>query len=320
MPANMSAKPQGLQHPKSAPPPLLSVLLIGVFVAASLAVLPAIETLDQDASVQMFTNRVFPEAMSVSALAYVRLAIAIFIFALTFHTTFIGKGWSKMTRYMPRSKLKSVKIQITGLKTQFPFTSWSWNLLGVSFGLNAYIAFLAATQNHISPWLLRTALLTFETAVPCALLVSSVVRYVIWPNVLKQGGSAEGLKHPRALLMHNANVILALTELSLLGGPPIYFSHASMAPLFGITYVIFTWCTTKWWAPDIHGPQFFYFFLDTTLGTTTSLALLVLLAVLMIFYALVSFARTVLASLGGGVLVHLLFVALLSAGVCRVND
>ena len=220
----------------------------------------------------------------------------------------------------PSSKLIKASIQMTGFKTQLPFTSWAWNLLGLSFALNAYITLLTTSQQTIAPWILRTALLVYETAAPCTLLVAAVVRYAIWPNILRNGGSTNELRHPRTLLMHNANVIMALSELSLLGGLPIHPSHVSMAPLFGISYVLFTWCMTYQWADQSHGPQFFYFFLDTTLGTTTSMALLALLIVLMGSYLLMMVAQVVLNSIGGGVLVHILFVALISAGVCRRKD
>ena len=211
-------------------------------------------------------------------------------------------------------------IEVQGFKTQLPFTSWAWNLLGNSFAINAYITFCTMSHQTIAPWTLRTALLLYETATPCTLLVAAVVRYTIWPNVLKHGGSTKELKHPRTLLMHNANVIMALSEVCLLGGLPIHLSHVSMAPLFGILYVIFTWCMTYQWADQSHGPQFFYFFLDTTLGTTTSVALLVLMIVLMVSYLLMMVAQVVLNSIGGGVPIHILFVAIISAGVCRWKD
>ena len=80
------------QYPTSAPPPFHSIALVGLFLVVFLAILPSAEQLDQYAAIQVFTHRVFPQVLSVAALAYTRLFFALFIFAVSFHTTFIGKG------------------------------------------------------------------------------------------------------------------------------------------------------------------------------------------------------------------------------------
>ena len=317
---------------KSAPPPLHSVALLISFTVIFVALLPSLESLDQYATVDVFTHRVFPDRLSLTGLAYIRLIFALFIFGVSIHTVFIGKGWTQETQYRPNSKLTKAKIHFTSFKTMLPFTSISWNLLGCSFAFNSYVAFLAADQQAkstsstvISPWLLRISLLLFETAAPCAFLVAAVIRYAIWPNILKNKGSTDGLKHPRTLLMHNANVILVLIELSLLGGLPIHFSLFPVSPLYGITYVVFlAWGMTNRWAdPKKYGPQFIYFFFDTTLGTATTVALVVLLVVLMVCYVMVAtVVPFVLETLGGrwGVIVHVLLVGVLASGVCRFRD
>jgi hypothetical protein len=304
----------------SAAPPLHSVVLVAICMVTFLAILPSADQLDHQATIQVFTNRVFPNAMSLAALAYIRLLFALFIFGVTLHTTLVGKGWLQVTQFLPISKLTKTTLRISGIKTQFPFTSWSWNLLGISFALNARIAFLAASHQSIHPWTLRIALLVYETAAPCTLLVAAVVRYAIWPNILRNGGSTAELKHPRTLLWHNANVFMALSEAALMGGIPVHFAHIGMAPLFGLAYVLFTWSMIHQWAEPKYGPQFIYFFFDTTLGRTTSIALLVLLAILMIFYSLFSVVELVLAAVGGGLVVHMMFMAGISALVCKFTD
>lgn len=209
-----------------------------------------------------------------------------------------------------------------GYKTQLPFTSWAWNLLGISFAMNGIIVLLSEynKQHYISPTLLRVALLTFETAAPTTLLVSSVVRYAIWPRVLQAGGETTQLKSFQALTMHNCNVIFALAEVSLLGGLPVRFSHFSVAPLFGCCYVMFTWFMIgKWIAPD--NPQFIYFFFDTTLGGKfMAVVLLGLLTILSLFYGLFGAFDQFLTHLQGGLIVHALAVLLISSVVCRFRD
>ena len=211
-------------------------------------------------------------------------------------------------------------MRMKGFRTQLHFTSWAWNLLGISFALNSAIALMVAygMGDKLNPWLLRAALLIFEVAAPNALLVACVIRYAIWPRILSSGGSTTQLRHWRTLLWHNANVIMALTEVSLLGGLPVRFSHFAVAPLFGIVYILFTWYMTPYWVEE--GPQFIYFFFDTTLGYTTTIALVILLLVLMTFYGLFVVGDQLLDHLGGGPIVHALAVVLVSSLVCRFRD
>ena len=232
--------------------------------------------------------------------------------------------WQVPVHYLANSKLKrGVSIPLDGFRTQLPFTSCSWNLLALSFGVNGIIALLASYGKYswISVWLLRMALLVFETAAPCALLVACVTRYALWPHALKDGGGDSSfLKSPQALLWHNANVILVVSEVSLLGGLSVQYSHMAVAPLFGIAYLLFTWYMACRWNPE-EGPQFIYFFLDTTLGgVTTSIVILVLLVLLLAFYGLFGVLNYVLGHLGGGPLLHVLAVVLVSSLVCRFRD
>ena len=172
----------------------------------------------------------------------------------------------------------------------------------------------------IPVWLLRMALLVYETAAPQTLLVSTVVRYAIWPQVLKGTGDTSDLAHPRTLLWHNANSVLALIEVALLGGLPVVVSHVAIAPMFGIAYIFFSWAMAPYWSPQ-DGPQFIYFFMDTTVDNHGhALAIMALLTVLMVFYGLFAGASLVLEYLGSGILSHIVFVLVVSAGVTRFRD
>lgn len=231
--------------------------------------------------------------------------------------------WEQATSYLPQSKLqRGVFIQMRGYRTQLPFTSWAWNLLGLSFALNAIISLTFAygySSLITSPTLLRVALLTFETAAPTTLLVACVVRYAIWPRVLQAGGDTAQLKGFQAIVMHNVNVMLALVEVSLLGGIPVRFSHFPVAPLFGIIYILFTWFMIPRWIPG--SAQFIYFFFDTTLHMKFMvISLLSLLLILLTFYGLFGAFDQVLTHLQGGPLVHAFAVVLLSSVVCRFRD
>jgi hypothetical protein len=312
----------------SAPPPWHSVAIIGFMALFFIRSLPAWSSIDEIAITETFTRRIFPELISLRTLATIRTIQALLIWATSFHAVFMSKGFVFSTSYLPQTKLKMVDNQLTGLRTMFPFTSVSWNLLGVAFTLSAYIAWSAVAMELkesgddrvVHTFILRTAILVWEVAAPNTLLVAAVVRYVIWPGVLRAGSDTANLRHPRNMLMHNSNVLLALIETSLTGGLPVRWSEVSLAPLLGCMYVLFSWNMTDKWNDKEHGPQFIYFFFDTTLGATTSYALVALLTVLLIFYTLFVSVEHILAYMDGGWPFHVAFVVAVSSAVMRFRD
>mmetsp|Transcript_29109 Transcript_29109/g.70294 ORF Transcript_29109/g.70294 Transcript_29109/m.70294 type:complete len:230 (+) Transcript_29109:56-745(+) len=222
----------------------------------------------------------------------------------------------------PQTKILKSVIHMKGIRTFFPFTSWSWVLLGLCFSINGYIALTvgAGESDKIQPWMLRAGLILFEISAPFALLVSSVVRYAIWPAVLKSGKPHE-LDSFRNQMMHNMNAVYALSEMALLGGIPMTLSHISLPCFVGCCYVLFAWSGAHFLgkAGTVPGPQYQYFFLDTTLGKTTTISLAVLLVVLMIFFAFFDGIGAVVSRFGGNLLVNFLAVILVSSLVCKVK-
>jgi hypothetical protein len=228
------------------------------------------------------------------------------------------------------------------------FTMWCFTLEGVAFVLAGIVTLIMAETSSsgatdrepqaISPWLLRTAVLSWEISASFSLLVSAIVKYVLWPFALQQGsGNASILKHPGSLLEHNLNSIAALTEVGLLGGLPCRLSDFALAPLFGIFYLLYSWWMMHSWvvvasddtspnsstATRFVGPQFLYPFLDTTLGTTTSLAILVLLLILTITMTIFVFVEYVLVEaecLGKSFTAHATAVTIIAISVCRFRD
>ena len=278
----------------SAPPPWHAVVLLMSMVSLFVSLLPSLESLDQRATMQTFSNIIFPNYLSLQHVAYIRLSMATIIFALSTQTM-LGPGWTQETVYRQDSKLVRAPNRLTGIRTMFPFTSVAWNVLGLAFGLSGYIALQVVQQVQngallgqvsISPWLLRSALVTWEMAAPFTLLVASVIRYAIWPAVLKAQTSTANLKTFRNIMMHNLNVAMALTEVALLGGISVQWQDVAFAPLVGCAYVVFSWCMVHSWNDATKGPQFIYYFFDTTRGQAASVALIVLLCVLVLFYAM----------------------------------
>lgn len=229
-------------------------------------------------------------------------------------------SWLQASHYLPNSRLQSdVKIPMKGFRTQLAFTSWSWNLLGLSFALSSTVAFMVLYDVDVPSWLLRVALLSFETAAPCALLVSTVVRYAIWPQLKRSGVDTAPIKTTQMLLWHNANVVMVLAETGLLGGLPVKLTHFSVAPCFGVLYILFSWYMIDKWTPT-EGPQFIYFFLDTTLGYMTSVIVMLLVLVFVSFYAMFGLLDYMSSHFQGGPVVHALAVLATSSVVCRFRD
>mmetsp|Transcript_726 Transcript_726/g.959 ORF Transcript_726/g.959 Transcript_726/m.959 type:complete len:259 (-) Transcript_726:964-1740(-) len=241
------------------------------------------------------------------------------------------------TNYKLGSKLESVEISFRGylhesssfgdaILTQAPFTQWSVHFFAWSNLVSGFISLLVGygydqTLEKISPWILRVSILLFEIGAPNVMLVSIVVRYAIWPMNLSNGISTASLKHPRVLINHNATSIMALIEVALLGGLPVRLSDFPIAPIFGLLYVVFTWFMMyRWTSRRDSGAQFIYWFLDTTLGTTSSLIILGLFLVLVMTYLLFSGIDHILNQMGGGLLAHSLVVAGISSLVCRFRD
>mmetsp|Transcript_16550 Transcript_16550/g.47647 ORF Transcript_16550/g.47647 Transcript_16550/m.47647 type:complete len:320 (-) Transcript_16550:254-1213(-) len=305
-----------------APPPAHSVLVVATMIVAFLATLPSLESIDEHATVEAFTTTHF-ESMSTATLAFVRLSFALFGFATTVFQI-MRDEIEIVPAYKRRSKLKKPdKWVVGGLRTHGFFTQWSWLLMWTSFALSGSIAYLSSSGREDwvrrNPWLLRAALLMFETAAPTEFMVAAVVKYAIWPQVLANGRPTDGLRKTRALIMHNACIFMILTEVALLGNIPIKLEHFSVAPLFGIVYVLFAWFMSDKWRPKEDGPQFLYFFLDTTLGSETSISLLALLLVLTSFFVMFWFVDDGVVHIPG-VLERVVVICALSSLVCRFHD
>lgn len=319
--------------PKSATPPSYSgippwhaILLLGIIAFFSIRFLPSAAELDDTVAVPTtFTQRLFPHYLSLPGLVVFRTVAAVFIFGMSAYSTniaFSDQPVTLVTPYLKQSQLRrNVPIQLRGFFSQAPFTLWAWNLLGLSFAVNAYLAYTAMTHNAAAPsWLLRAGIMLFEMAAPLTLLVSAVVKYAIWPQALKQGSGTAVLKTFRALSFHNANVVLAVAEVTLGGGLPVRLHDASLAALFGTVYVLFTWCIAHQWNTTA-GPQYLYFFFDTSLGMTTTLVLAVLYVVFIGFYILFYALHQLVDHVGHDNLpAHILSLVLVTVLVGRIRD
>lgn len=320
-----SRKADGAKKTKklaSGVPPWHAIAFIVATFNVCFLKFPSLEALDEVATIETFTKRSFPSLLSVQALAFTRLFIALTIWLTTFYMVFIMQGWTIYTNYKPKSQLNNSYIYLSGLRTLFQFTSWSWIFLGFSYSLCGYIALQVSLGNEsdIDPWMLRAALALYEIASPFALLVSSVVRYAIWP-VAEKGGKPHTLTSFRNQMMHNMNSVYALTEMSLLGGIPMSISHAPIPCVVGLVYILFSWCSCHIFGKHGSGagPQYQYFFMDTTLGYTTTISLVVLLAVMLTSFSIFVAIKVFVDHMGGTIPVNSMCVILISSLVCRIK-
>jgi len=323
--ANPSAKP-----PLSGAPPYHSVLVLGTVSALSLFNMPTLEEIDQVATIERLTAPLLPAYMSSFSVGIIRLIFAAFIVGTVLSRVY-GPGREINPVPNKKSQLKPWKMVLAGWKSISTFTWWSFSLLGLSFSALASISLLAGYDKPVPQWLLRFGLLSFEISAPSGFLVSTVVKYALWPATLKNKGP-EGTKIFKAfysVVTHNVNVIMILIEMCMLGGTPVCWEHMAVGPTLGILYVLFTWFMMHRWVPHEKGPKFIYFFLDTTLGKDATIALVVLVAVLFGFYVLfATLCKYVLISdnedgslLGGNAIVPRLVILFgLSKFVCRFRD
>ncbi|KAL7543897.1 hypothetical protein ACHAXR_013420 [Thalassiosira sp. AJA248-18] len=284
--------PEELVTLKNAPPPFHTVVVFIIAMSLCCWSLPSLQSIDEHAIIDTFTASIFKEGpffLPPIALGVIRLLFASICIVVAMAKIYLGAEF-KLVR-LPGSKLRGGLVQMRGWKTQAFYTSWAWNLLGLSFFLGGLIPMLVVNGRedvlHDNPWILRVALISFEIAAPSAFLTSFVVTYALWPQAYKEHGPSgtKGFKKLTAILQHNANAAMVLLEVCLMGGLPIILSHAGFAPIFGGLYQIFLWCMANVWSPK-HGPVFPYFFMDTTLGAKTTLFMVVLLTVIGFFYTL----------------------------------
>mmetsp|Transcript_6006 Transcript_6006/g.7785 ORF Transcript_6006/g.7785 Transcript_6006/m.7785 type:complete len:328 (-) Transcript_6006:457-1440(-) len=315
------------------PPWHMAAFVIAV-VAVCIRELPTLESLDEIGNKDIFLNVIFPGYLSPLHVAYIRLTFGgIMIVDSSYH--FLFGYWSQDTEYHPKSKLKPVpkvpfrgvyysKSLFRGSLTLSYFTFWVWVLEGWTFLLTGSIPIAILTFNmELSPWIFRLAIVSWQVVGPATMLVSAVVKYVLWPLTLQNEDptNANLLNNPVSLIEHNLNFIAAISEVALLGGLPIRYKDLAATLLFGVAYVLFSFAVMFQWTDRKYGPQFIYPFLDPTLGWLSTAFLLALLMVLTFFHVTFCwFDHFLTETLGGGLQAHVAAVGVLILLVCRFRD
>ena len=337
-----TTSPNGGEKPsiilKEAPPPWHTSALIVLLFAYFAAMVPkSLGSMDEIANKETFLHVNFPYLLTTGQVACIRIVLGSVMILDSLYAFFYGKWEQDTEYYYPYSQLKVVRdipfrgyaysqSLTSGFMTLSSFTMWSWVLEGLTFillgGLTWYLNL--SSDSEPSVWFYRLALIGWEISAPTSILVSAIVKYVLWPMALEKEGenNANLLKHPGALLEHNWNVLSCLVEVALLGGMPIRYQDYALAPLFGLFYVLYSYAMVHSWAPASEGPQLIYPFLDTTMEWRTTGCLLALLGVLTmafgIFCALDHFITEFLDE--GDILSHVAAVVVIGATVCRFRD
>lgn len=140
----------------------------------------------------------------------------------------------------------------------------------------------------------------------------------------KAGGptqTAKQLKPATVLLQHNANTVFVLAEVAVLGGLPVRLQDIACAPLFGMTYIFYSYfMAERYCSAPGDGIQYLYHFLDTTLGMRTSRNLLILLVILVGFSLMFAIMDALLDIMDGSIGSKVPWMMLLMSMVCRVRD
>lgn len=74
---------KGKIYTMKAPPPIEAVGLMATLGCLALLAFPSMQTIDEIAEPEIFTKRLFPEYVSLSALIYIRLMFALLCLAVT---------------------------------------------------------------------------------------------------------------------------------------------------------------------------------------------------------------------------------------------
>jgi hypothetical protein len=302
------ASTNGVPLLRAAPPSLLTVSLVVFFTCLWSYQFPSSAVFDEIATVETFTHRLFPDIISVQQLGWIRLGISAIVWTSTIQVVMSGSELYPF--YLPGSKLVPIRIPLTGLRTLCPVTSLWWCFLGASFTLSGYICLLQTSTNEennnamtstVSAFTLRAAATLWTIAAPHTLFISAVVRYIIWPNM---------------------NAAAALAEVALLGGLPVRWTLFPVSGLAGAAYIVFSFSMSCSWVDvKVHGPQFLYFFCDTTLpGILPTVILMGFLGAFYVLFGFFVWIPLMLAALPDGLLTHVLFVLVLSSAVMRFRD
>ena len=91
----------------------------------------------------------------------------------------------------------------------------------------------------------------FQVCFTTALLVTALVTFVLIPAGRSTGVDMAFMYDPPALIMHNLNLVLMLTEL-LVNRFSFNLWHTAFTVLFGMVYVLFAWVNF------LYGTRVFY--------------------------------------------------------------
>ena len=117
-------------------------------------------------------------------------------------------------------------------------TSWSWLLINAYFLLTAGLTVQPSPSKHAASVVAGACRALMGSAFAFALLVTSVVSFVLIPSRRdRQIGLSEYFR-PQALVMHNANVALMGVEVWV-SGMAVQLHQLPLALLFGCLYVTY---------------------------------------------------------------------------------
>jgi hypothetical protein len=137
--------------------------------------------------------------------------------------------------------------------------------------------------------------------------------------------STDFLKSTSVLLKHNWNIFSSLVEVAILGAMPVRYADFSVgALLLGLPYLCMTYYMMYSWVDiKLHGPQFIYPFLDTTMGWISTLCIVGILGMYIVCHASFAWLHNFVVSepfANMGIGAHIGAVVIAGAVFCRFRE
>jgi hypothetical protein len=79
-----------------APPPSMAIAAMVLIGSLAIRAFPSMNSVDEVARPEVFTNRLFPSIISIPALLYIRTCFALLCFAATGYKLFLSPGYVPM--------------------------------------------------------------------------------------------------------------------------------------------------------------------------------------------------------------------------------
>lgn len=214
-------------------------------------------------------------------------AVAATFFTYVLRSAYLDEVPFKISyRVMGRQEIPVVEYELKHGTRWSTFTVWCNTVAMAYFSVATVVGALqqSGNCNFILERLYPVLAILWEITLPMGYLVNLVVTFVLIPGMKKQGqfDKLRWILRWRPQALHNGYVLLVAIE-AIVATPCMSLQHFTVVPLYGLTYVVFSWVLFA------RTGVFIYFFMDPRFKFAP-LALIFLLALLTLLYCVLYFA------------------------------